>query len=189
MFNSYAFELRVKNVERLDDAEYHTLGWVLHRTDGPAVISKTKQEWYFKGKLHRTDGPAVIQNNCEYWYNYGVMHRLDGPAFIESNAKLWYKNGVLHRTDGPAVEYNNCNYAWYYNGGLHRLDGPARYTDGTFKTFEWWQNDKRHRTDGPALLLFNGIGWNATWYINGKRDVNHPNMEHLSVGIKIEKYC
>jgi len=41
----------------------------LHRTDGPAVISKTGVEhWYYFGKIHRTQGPAIIYSDGdEMW--------------------------------------------------------------------------------------------------------------------------
>ena len=43
---------------------------MLHRTDGPAMISNTNQKWYFNNKVHRADGPAVIHNNgrVEWWW-------------------------------------------------------------------------------------------------------------------------
>lgn len=56
--------------------EIHTVNGVLHREDGPAVISPTHQEWYLNGVLHRTDGPARMfhcapsghEKLCEWWF-------------------------------------------------------------------------------------------------------------------------
>lgn len=35
----------------------------LHRTDGPAMISKTAIHWYYNGTKSRLDGPAIIHKN------------------------------------------------------------------------------------------------------------------------------
>lgn len=46
---------------------YRTGQWlhdkVLHRDDGPAVLSSTYQRWYRFGKIHREDGPASIRRS------------------------------------------------------------------------------------------------------------------------------
>jgi hypothetical protein len=88
--------------------------------------------------LHRGDGPAIISSDFEFWYRYGKLHREDGPAAIRSYSKEWYINGKRHRVGGPAVE-GTCGYKeWYINGKRHRDDGPAAiYNDGIL---EWWLN-------------------------------------------------
>jgi hypothetical protein len=69
-----------------------TYNGILHRMDGPAVISDSKMEWWIGGQLHRDDGPAIEYNN-------GV--------------KVWYIDGKIHRLDGPAVEYSDGHKEWY----------------------------------------------------------------------------
>lgn len=105
---------------------------VLHRENGPAVISKrgTHFSWYRNGLRHRDDGPALIdlKSGAEYYYINGKKHRLDGPAVKWSfgEAYEWYKHGKLHRTDGgPAVMYKSGSAQWWFGGMRHRVDGPA----------------------------------------------------------------
>jgi hypothetical protein len=46
----------------------------MHRTDGPAFMTETKQEWCQNGLFHRSDGPARLfkclgkqHYVCEWW--------------------------------------------------------------------------------------------------------------------------
>jgi len=73
---------------------------VLHREDGPAVVSADgTKEWYLNGKRHRAGSlPAIEEAN-------------DGD-------KAWYFNGQLHCEDGPAIEYAHGDDFWYLNGQL-----------------------------------------------------------------------
>ena len=79
---------------------------------------------YLKNKKrHRIDGPAVISGSgYEFWYKNGILDRDDGPAFIDKidYYEAWYKDNELHRLDGPAETYSNGNNYWYKNGVLHR---------------------------------------------------------------------
>ena len=58
--------------------------------------------------LHRTDGPALVSpDGTEWWYRNGKLHRLDGPAlvYVDGN-KVWWVNGVYIATinrDGEVV--------------------------------------------------------------------------------------
>jgi hypothetical protein len=64
---------------------YYTIGYskVLHREDGPALISDDGNiEWWFNGKLHREDGPAVI-----YWHGFKEWY-LNGRYF--STKERWF---------------------------------------------------------------------------------------------------
>ena len=49
---------------------------ILHRENGPAVewAGGTKS-WYQNGQLHRTDGPAIISKTCvpSFWLNGEYM--------------------------------------------------------------------------------------------------------------------
>jgi antitoxin component YwqK of YwqJK toxin-antitoxin module len=73
--------------------------------------------WYKNGLLHRENGPAVISQYCQIWYLNGRRHREDGPAYIDSHKerKEWYRKGKLHREDGPAVIVGSIKQ-WWWNG-------------------------------------------------------------------------
>lgn len=51
---------------------------------------------YKKGELlHKSNGPAVITYDCSAWYRDGVRHRFYGPAYnwdVETNRRFerWY---------------------------------------------------------------------------------------------------
>ena len=107
------------------------IGKLIKKTDELGTIR------YFNEnkKLHRDDGPAVIfKLGEEYWYKNGLLHRVDGPAItklIPVGYKLYYQNGYLHREDGPTFCCNGNEY-WYFKGVYHRLNGPAIiHADGT----------------------------------------------------------
>jgi len=68
----------------------------------PKIDSYGTKRWQDKvGQLHRLDGPAVIYKDGEkWWYLHGVRHRDDGPAIIfspeDSDAEreeIWFNNG------------------------------------------------------------------------------------------------
>ncbi len=42
------------------DMTIHTKGGVVHREDGPAIITSWSKEWYINGKAHREDGPSKM---------------------------------------------------------------------------------------------------------------------------------
>jgi hypothetical protein len=115
-----------------DDVKWFKHG-LLHREDGPAVISEGgNTQWYKDGKLHRLDGPAKVHPRNPHkdrWYKDGLLHRDGGPAKADKEVEEWYKDGKLHRTDGPARVrlYGDKRCEWFFEGKLHRLDGPAIY--------------------------------------------------------------
>ena len=70
------------------------------------------------GLLHRDDGPAVITtNDNKKWYKNGEKHRVGGPAHIahKGRFKVWFQNDKLHRVDGPALESPD-GFLWCLNG-------------------------------------------------------------------------
>lgn len=72
-------------------------------------------ELWFKGELlHREDGPAVITPDGEkHWIVNGLNHRIGGPAIIdELGREEWYVNGDLHRIDGPASNVFGIDEWW-----------------------------------------------------------------------------
>ncbi len=75
--------------------------------------------YYIKGTeiLHREDGPAVITwDESEMWYINNKLHRVDGPAIEWSDGtKEWWVNGERYRVDGPAVIHNNGMVTWFLN--------------------------------------------------------------------------
>jgi hypothetical protein len=98
--------------------EYRSHGQ-LHREDGPAIITKAGDEyWYYDGFPHRLNGPAITKaNGYEEYRLYGQVHRDDGPAILWADGtKQWYKEGIKHRLKGPAVLYPSGNEEWWVNG-------------------------------------------------------------------------
>jgi uncharacterized protein (UPF0216 family) len=60
------------------------------------------KHWYNEdSKLHREDGPAVIsKDGNQYWYRNGKCHREDGPAVIYKDGNQeWYLNGKEYTED------------------------------------------------------------------------------------------
>jgi len=54
-------------------SKIYGLGLILHRVDGPALISNQDKFWYCNGKLHRMSGPAVeYKDGTLYWYIDGL---------------------------------------------------------------------------------------------------------------------
>ena len=122
---------------RFREIEEHYDNGVLHRDDGPALISTypdgTREEtWYRNGERHRDDDPALILASAdgsreEIWYRHGKPHREDGPAVVTIEAEgtgdeKWYLNDQLHREDGPAQIWTNTagtvNEIWYRHGEI-----------------------------------------------------------------------
>jgi hypothetical protein len=73
----------------------------------PNRKSKHKDIKYLnaEGKLHRTYGPAYVSRtyNITAWYRGGVLHREGGPAYLHNLNQVWFCDGKLHRLCGPAV--------------------------------------------------------------------------------------
>ena len=132
------------------------------------IYKNYSEKYYLNGLLHRKDGPAVIShspNKGEEWYKNGLLHREDGPAITLNGRKEWYKNGLLHRDDGPAITLTNGREEWYKYGLRHRDDGPAfmvyEYFDYDMNQIPellsiWYQNGLKHRIGGPALIWESG---------------------------------
>lgn len=76
------------------------------------------RRWFVGGVLHRLDGPAVISTDGDkQWHLYDLLHRDDGPAMIRADGtKRWYQHNQLHRTGGPAVVYPDGSALWFYKG-------------------------------------------------------------------------
>jgi len=76
------------------DIRYYNNDNKLHRTYGPAYISKNYnlEIWYLNGEVHRDyrEGPAVSHKTIFQWYEHGLRHRLDGPAVIEGAGPKQY---------------------------------------------------------------------------------------------------
>jgi hypothetical protein len=100
---------------------------ILHRIDGPAVITPDREIWYHNGVAHRDYEPAYTlwrsaedkNNNRQpltmQWLQYGKHHREDGPAVIwDDGTEEYYLNGKRHRKDGPAVifPWNGGDQFW-----------------------------------------------------------------------------
>jgi hypothetical protein len=65
-------------------------------TPARAVLPNGTQTWMLNGLLHREDGPAVISpSGYQAWYLHDQLHREDGPAVVFPNgSRFWYLNGM-----------------------------------------------------------------------------------------------
>jgi hypothetical protein len=82
------------------DAHYWRKNGNIHRDgDQPAYVCDKHgyQEWYKNGLLHREDGPALISRYTKRWYINGRLHREDGPAVYHPHEEYeeWHTNGQL----------------------------------------------------------------------------------------------
>ena len=61
-----------------------------------ATPNGNQQEYYLNDVIHRTDGPAMITTDgTQIWFENGVLHCLTGPAIIQlDGAKEWVVNGI-----------------------------------------------------------------------------------------------
>lgn len=69
--------------------------------------------------LHRDDGPAIISfDGSEYWYQNDQLHRIGEPAVTTADGgKQYWKRNKRHREDGPAVILaNQGGFQWWING-------------------------------------------------------------------------
>ena len=121
-------------------------------------MSVVIKQWYNDdGILHRTDGPARILRSRKEWYINGKRHRVDGPAIIwKCGDQEWFVNGYRHREDGPAVIRLNGNNEWWVNGKRHREDGPAIKWDGKH---EYYVNDKNITKEVLKWMQTHAITW------------------------------
>lgn len=53
--------------------------------------------WYRDGVVHRDDGPAIVSyDGAESWYQNGLRHRRGAPAITEPDGtKEWWRHGKL----------------------------------------------------------------------------------------------
>lgn len=78
-----------------------------------------------KGELHRTFGPAYISKlyGIEAWYKDGMRHRVDGPAFIHGRNMVWFYEDELHNLNGPAViEFGGPKQYWIYGQKMSKKE-------------------------------------------------------------------
>ena len=71
----------------------------IHRNEnnGPAVYHPAEsmmagEYYYLYGMLHRNNGPAMITSLGKIWYLFDLMHREDGPAveFPDGGKQYWF---------------------------------------------------------------------------------------------------
>jgi len=69
----------------------------LVRPDG-VIVYFIKSKGLSNEQLHREDGPAYISpSGMEMWFRYGKRHRTDGPAVLsDSGVKAWWLYGVRY---------------------------------------------------------------------------------------------
>lgn len=91
-------------VHTQDGRNMHYKDGLLHREDGPAVLSPNGDVFFYQnGLLHREGKPcSVLADGSRVWCLYGVPYREDGgPVVISKDGKkLWYSetDGLVHWT-------------------------------------------------------------------------------------------
>jgi hypothetical protein len=66
------------------------------------ILPSGAQEWRLGYLIHRTDGPAFITTyGYQAWFQYGLLHRTDGPAsYWTTYAGMeWWLNGERYSFD------------------------------------------------------------------------------------------
>lgn len=90
----YAYEvgdiLYLKHFENLDINNHLFSGFLSHRDDGPAYITKDYSLYYQKGFIHRSDGPAVIHSNGkkEYWIDGKEIYKVE--LSLDETSQLYH---------------------------------------------------------------------------------------------------
>ena len=84
----------------------------------PNGFLRWKKVWIKNRMLHRLDGPAIIsEEGQEAWFKDGEPHRINGPAVtLKGGTRSWFQNGHLHRLDGPAILTISGYEDWRLNG-------------------------------------------------------------------------
>lgn len=165
---------------------HYKIGHVLHREDGPAVITEEGLEvWFFNGLVHREDGPAVVCSGANLgvysspsYFLRGKRQFLGGRqslGFQKCGFKVWYLNGMVHRVGGPAIEYDNGSFEYTVNNRHHRENDVCLY-DVKNNCSCYCLNGNYHREDGPAVIHHNGDKENI-FYIKGKRVTENAVMK------------
>lgn len=167
------------NMTRTKDNDIHyKIGRILHREDGPALITSNGLEvWFFNGLIHREDGPAIkcstanlgVYSSPNYWLN-GKCHFLSGRRSLgdqKCGFKAWYLNGVVHRVGGPAIEYDNGSFEYTINNRHHR-ENEVCLQDVKNNCLYYCLNGNFHREDGPAIMYLNKDKEDM-FYIKGKK--------------------
>ena len=144
---------------------WYDWGWLIHRTDGPAVeYADGDTAWYINNKKMseeqfnqwRAKNNPIKESRSE---NIKQLASMEVPYKVDNDGTETYKT-----KDGYRVESAVGNIFWFNNNGeRHRVDGPAvEFVDGSKY---WYVNNKQHRIDGPAYIGANGT---KIWYVNGK---------------------
>lgn len=78
-----------------DGRKLHYKDGLLHREDGPAVVSPNGDVFFYQnGQLHREGKPcSVMADGARAWCLYGIPYREDdGPVVIANGKRLWYSD-------------------------------------------------------------------------------------------------
>ena len=75
--------------------------------------------WFKDGVLHKEDGPAMVtKDKTMSWFRHGKLHSYnDQPAITTPDGfKAWYDTGVRHRSDAPAIINTDGSVSFYFLG-------------------------------------------------------------------------
>ena len=88
------------------------------------------------GLLHRVDGPALITTTgTEIWIQNGMKHRTDGPAVIRTDGyQAWYQHDIRHNSHGPAIVTPLMEVMFYLGGDTITFKEWVRLTGASSKT-------------------------------------------------------
>lgn len=145
------------------------------------------ERWLVDGILHRDDGPAVVSYyddgsvRTEWWFKHGKIHRIgdhitNTPAVTKYDKggnveeRTWYREGKKYRDDGPTcIKYhkngNMSEQQWSENDIISNI--VKYHENGNFYKKMYYEDGKRHRSDGPAEIIYyeDGTVAKEMWYI------------------------
>jgi YD repeat-containing protein len=135
----------------------------LHTTVRPN--NETMESWFDGGQLHRTDGPALVTKDAagnvlsQQWFQNGRRYRAGGGPDVL----------IVQHVDGEKTETRQ----WYDAQGRlrHELTTCPTSRGQAYKEFFYDENGKRHRDKGPAWFVADARGEVVTeeWYLHGAR--------------------
>jgi hypothetical protein len=163
----------------LDNGELYFTAWingdgVLHRTDGPAVITYQKnfdivdEIYVIDGHIENPDpeGPSVISHGSDYVSHLWCENQPIETRDLFNGGVVDYDQLLIkHREEGFAeIAYDKqgliAYQVKYHHGEIHSTDpndyACITYFEGTdfIASVSWYQHDIRSRPFGPAAIYY-----------------------------------